>query len=212
MNGAPGIDIGTGVLLVHDVVNDFVDPGQPGFDPQIDQVLDNVGILLDAARAAGLPVIFTAPGEGDPAIGPRPSSQTRERLVWGTPGVDVPDRFGPLAGDKVVRKPRYGGFFGSELAAHLKAERRDTLVVCGLSLAGGVETTIRDAFNHDLKSVLVSDASLCRPVADQGWGEVSREEVSKVILSVLAQRFARVATVAEVCGELSRRSVDQRRV
>ncbi len=37
-------------------------------------------------------------------------------------------------------------------------------------------------------------------VADQGWGEASRGEVSKVILSVLA----RVATVAEVCEDLDR--------
>ena len=193
----------TGVLVVHDVVNDFVDPDQPGFDPQIGQVLDNVAALLDAARRSGLPVIFIAPGQGDPAIGPRASDKGRERLVWGTSGCDVPARFGPLPGDKVVRKPRYGGLFGSELAAYLKGGGRDTIVVCGLSLAGGVETTVRDAFNHDLKSVLVSDASLCRPVADQGWGDVSREEVEKVILSVLAQRFARVATVRQVCDELA---------
>ncbi len=188
---------------MHDVVNDFVDPNRPGFDPEIGRVLDNVAVLLDAARRAGLPVIFIAPGEGDPLIGPRPSSRGRDRPVWGTPGVDVPARMGPLAGEMVVRKPRYGGFFGSALAAHLKDTGRDTIVVCGLSLAGGVETTIRDAFNHDFKSVVVSDASLCRPVADQGWGAVSREEVTKVVLSVLAQRFARVASVREVCDELA---------
>ncbi len=201
----PPIEISpkTGALVVHDVVNDFVDPDQPGFDPQIGRVLDNVAVLLDAAREARLPVIFITPGQGDPCIGPRPSDKGRERLVWGTTGCDVVARLGPLAGEKIVRKPRYGGFFGSELAAHLKAAGRDTIVVCGLSLAGGVETTIRDAFNHDFKSVVVSDACLCRPLADQGWGAVSREEVSKVILSVLAQRFARVATVAEVCDELA---------
>jgi len=193
----------TGALIVHDVINDFVDPDQPDFDPQIGQVLDNIILLLGAARLAGLPVIFIAPGQGDLAIEPRLSSRDRDRLVWGTSGCDVPTRIGPLPGEKIVRKPRYGGFFGSELATYLKDEGRDTIVICGLSLAGGVETTVRDAFNHDLKSVLVSDASLCRPVADQGWGDVSREEVNKVILSVLAQRFARVTTVREVCDILA---------
>lgn len=193
----------TAALVVHDVVNDFIDPGQPGFDPRIDQVLDNIAKLLDAVRAVGMPVIFVAPGQGDPTVGPRPAAAGRKRLVWGTPGVDIPTDIGPLPGEKVIRKPRYGGFFGSALAVHLKDTGRDTIVVCGLSLAGGVETTIRDAFNLDLKSVLVSDASLCRPVADQGWGEVSRDEVSKVVLSILAQRFARVATVRQVCDELA---------
>ena len=120
----------------------------------------------------------------------------------GTAGVDVPANLGPLPGDKVVRKPRYGGFFGSELAAHLRTTGRDTLVVCGLSLAGGVETTVRDAHDHDLQSIVVEDACLIRAIPDQGWGAVSRDEVRKVVLTVLAQRFARVATTQEVCAEL----------
>jgi ureidoacrylate peracid hydrolase len=193
----------TGALVVHDVVNDFVDRDQPGFDPEIDQVLDNVALLLEASRRAALPVVFIGPGRGDPAIGPSPSIRGRERLVWGTQGVEVPARFGPGPGDTVVRKPRYGGFFGSRLADHLRNTGRDTIVVCGLSLAGGVETTIRDAFNHDFKSVVVGDACLCRPITDQGWGDVGRGEVRKVIFSVLAQRFARVATVRQVCDELA---------
>jgi nicotinamidase-related amidase len=191
------------VLLVHDVVNDFLDAESPEYDPGLDSMLDNILTLLAAARAAALPVVFVAPGQGDPDIGPRPTPDgSPARLLWGTPGCDPPAALGPLPGDKVVRKPRYGGFFGSELAAYLREQGRDTLVVCGLSLAGGVEVTVRDAHNHDLRSVVVEDACLCRAVPDQGWGAVSRDEVRKVVLSVLAQRFARVATTAEVCAEL----------
>lgn len=127
-------------------------------------------------------------------------------MVWGTPDVEVPAALGPLPGEKVMRKPRYGAFFGSELAAYLRKTGRGTLIVCGLSLAGGVENTVRDAHNHDLQSVLVADACLCRPIADQGWGNVSRDEMAKVTLSILAQRFARVATIREVCDELARSS------
>jgi ureidoacrylate peracid hydrolase len=192
----------TGALVVHDVVNDFVDPGRPGFDQDLPRVLDNIEVLLTAARQAGLPIIFVGPGQGDPAIGPRQSSRPRNRLVWGSPGVDIPARFGPLPGETVLRKPRYGAFYGSRLATHLRETGRDTIAVCGLSLAGGVENTVRDAFNHDLKSVLVRDATLCRAITDQGWGAVSREEVAKVVLSVLSQRFTRVASVADICDAL----------
>jgi ureidoacrylate peracid hydrolase len=192
----------TSVLLVHDVVADFLQEAGPETPPDLAAVLDNVRALLAAARRAGLPVVFAAPGQGDPAIPPRP--EARERLVWGTPGVDVPAEFGPLPGEKVVRKPRYGAFFGSELATWLRGQGRDSVVVCGLSLAGGVETTVRDASNHDLRSVVAEDACLIRAVPDQGWGAVSSAEVRKVILSVLAQRFARVATTGEVCDELAR--------
>jgi ureidoacrylate peracid hydrolase len=199
------IRLASSALLVHDVVNDFLDPAGPEPDPGLGAVLGNVRALLAAARQAGLAVLFAAPGPGDPAIGPRErGAGAPERLAWGTPGVDVPADLGPLPGEQVVRKPRYGAFFGSALAAHLRATGRDTLVVCGLSLAGGVETTVRDAHNHDLQSIVVEDACLIRAVPDQGWGAVSRAEVRKVVLTVLAQRFARVATTAEVCAELQR--------
>ena len=199
----------TGVLLVHDVVNDFVDPTEPGYDPDLPRVLDNVATLVATAREAGLQVVFVGPGQGDPAIERRRAPGDRDdRLVWGTAGCDVPAALGPRLGDKMVRKPRWGGFYGSELASYLRGTGRDTLVVCGLSLAGGVETTIRDAHNHDFRSVVVEDACLCRAIADQGWGAVSREEARRVTLSVLAQRFARVATTGEVCEELRQRSAE----
>ena len=151
--------VDTSVLLVHDVVNDFLDPAGPEPDPGLDAMLANVRALLAAARQAGLGVFFAAPGPGDPAIAPRPrGAGAPARLVWGTPGVDVPSDLGPLPGEQVVRKPRYGGFFGSELAADLRATGRDTLIVCGLSLAGGVEKTVRDAHNHDLQTVVVEEA------------------------------------------------------
>lgn len=186
------------VVLVHDVVAGFIDETDPALPP----VLANVRTLLAAARAAGVPVFFAGPGQGDPGIGPFPGSGAGDPIAWGSAGTDIPaDLVAP--GDRVVRKPRYGAFFGSAFADELRRAGRDTVIVCGISLAGGVETTVRDAYNRDLRSVVVADACLCRPVPDQGWGAVSAAEVAKVTLSILAQRFARVATTATLCAELA---------
>lgn len=182
------------VVLVHDVVNDFMDDTDADLPP----VLSNVSALIVAARASGLPIVFAAPGQGDPAIGPFPGGGH----PWGTAGCEVPASLGILPGDRIVRKPRYGAFFGSAFAEYLQEAGRDTVIVCGISLAGGVETTVRDAYNRDLRSIVISDATLCRPCPDQGWGTVTAEEVAKVTLSILAQRFARVMTTAEICAEL----------
>jgi nicotinamidase-related amidase len=184
------------VLLVHDVVNYFVDQ-----DPELTPILTNVKALLGTARQTGVPVVFAAPGQGDPAIGPEPSEK---RLDWGSEGVDVPAQLGYLAGETIIRKPRWGAFFGSKFDDYLREAGCDMLIVCGLSLSGGVETTVRDAYNRDLRSTVVADACRCRAVPDQGWGAVTSQEVAKVTLSVLAQRFARIATTAEICAEWRR--------
>jgi nicotinamidase-related amidase len=194
-----------GVLLVHDVVNDFISDDD---DPGLPAALANVSALVNAARKVALPIVFIGPGQGDPEILPMASEPGR--LVWGSPGVDVPAHLGLQAGDTVIRKPRWGGFYGSALTDHLKSTGRDTLIVCGLSLAGGVETTVRDGYNRDLQAIIVADACLCRAIPDQGWGSVTSEEVAQVTLSILAQRstragsppFARIAATAEICGEL----------
>src|SRR5437016_4872463 len=100
----------TSIVVVHDVVNDFVDPSAPEYDPGLDPMLENIKTLLAAARKAGIPVAFIGPGQGDPSIPPAHPA-ANGRLVWGTPGVDVVPSLGPLQGDRVVRKPRWGGFF-----------------------------------------------------------------------------------------------------
>jgi len=192
---------GNAVLLVHDVVNDFMDAA----DAALPGVLANIAVLLASARAAAVPVVFATPGQGDPAIGPFPGEKPGDPLVWGTAGVDVPASLGPRAGDTIVHKPRFGAFFGSSFAGYLKEIQRDTLIVCGISLAGGVEGTVRDAYNRDLRSIVVADACLCRPIPDQGWGAVTAAEVAKVTFSILAQRFARIATTSDICAELSSR-------
>lgn len=189
------------VLLVHDVINYFI--ASP--DAALTAVLANVGALTAAARACSLPIVFAAPGQGDPAIGPEPGE---DRLVWGTTGVDVPATLGPFPGDTVMRKPRWGAFYGSAFDDYLRGNGLDTVIVCGLSLAGGVETTVRDAYNRDLRSIVVADASRCRAVPDQGWGDVSSDEVAKVTLSILAQRFARIVSTAEICSEMRQSAPD----
>jgi ureidoacrylate peracid hydrolase len=202
MSFAAGISRESSVLVVHDVVNSFLDPAAKSYDLQIPLVMKNIAALLAAARRARLPVLFAAPGPGDNGIGPRRSAVEAGTLAWGTPACDVPSMLGPLPGETIVRKPRYGAFFGTALTERLRDMGRDTMIICGLSLAGGVETSVRDAHNHDLNSILVADSCLCRPIPDQGFGPVSRQEVEKVTLSLLAQRFARIASTAEICREL----------
>lgn len=192
------LDRATSLLLVHDVVNKYLRPN----DVELASVIKNIERLLGAARRFGLAVAFAAPGRGDPSIGPRPSTWVKTN-DWGTTQADVPAILGPLEGEPVVRKPRYGAFFGSAFENHLTKNAKSTVLICGLSLAGGIETTARDADNRDFKAIVISDACLCRPIPDQGWGTVTATEVAKVTLSIMAERFATIVTTESVCEALA---------
>ena len=63
------IHLETSALLVHDVVNDFLDPTGPEPDPGLDVVLANVRALLAAARQAAYRDLRRT-GPGYPAIAP----------------------------------------------------------------------------------------------------------------------------------------------
>ena len=51
----------------------------------------------------------------------------------------------PLAGEAVFTKRRYDAFAGTGLDAHLRALKRDTLVIAGLTTECCVDSTARDA-------------------------------------------------------------------
>jgi nicotinamidase-related amidase len=168
------------VLLVHDVVNHFIDPSDPAQTP----MLENVRTLVAKAREVNLPIVFICPqGDG--------------------PSVDPPAYLAPMPGDTVIRKPRWGGFYGTNLTEHLQATGHDALIICGFSLGGGVLITALDAFNRDFHAIVPADACLCRSVPDQGWGAIPSELAAKVLMSVINHRFARVTSTAATCRALA---------
>ena len=123
--------------------------------------------LADAARDSGVPVVFvglqTSSEEDSPAWGERmrrrggdpdsDSSLCRE----GTPGAAFVGPT-PHAGEAVIGKLRYSGFFRTDLDATLQRLAVDTLVVCGLTTECCVDCTVRDAFHLDYHVFIASDA------------------------------------------------------
>lgn len=123
--------------------------------------------LVEAARGAGVPVVFvglfTSP-ETD-----SPSWKERMRRRGGDPdnesalcreGEAGSAFYGPkpLPDELVVKKVRYSGFVGTNLDARLNALGVDTLVVAGLTTECCVDSTVRDAFSLDYHVFVAADA------------------------------------------------------
>ncbi|GAA4444178.1 isochorismatase family protein [Phytohabitans houttuyneae] len=145
-------------ILVHDMQRYFLRPFPAGQSP-LTELVANVMKLLAAARAAGVPVLYTAQPGGM-------SRQDRGLLhdIWG-PGMSVDpadrgiaDDIAPEPGDTVLTKWRYSAFFRSDLEERLRAAGRDQLIVCGVYAHMGCLITAFDAFSRDIQPFLVADA------------------------------------------------------
>jgi maleamate amidohydrolase len=117
--------------------------------------------VVDAARAAGVPVLFTtvklAPGGADAGwfAVKVPGLSVFED---GSPYAVFPDAPAPLPGEVVVTKQYASSFFGTSLAATLTATGVDTVVVTGFSTSGCVRATALDALQHGFRPIVVADA------------------------------------------------------
>jgi nicotinamidase-related amidase len=138
---------------------------------QLEQsVVPNICRLLEAFRAGGQRVIYLTVGPElpDAADLPRrrrqraaetfadlPSKRTYGR---GTFEHQIRQDLAPEPGDLVLNKTGLSGFTTTGLDQALRGLEVDTLVFCGVTTNGCVETTCRDAADRGYWTVLVEDA------------------------------------------------------
>lgn len=166
----------TAVVLV-DLQNDFVHPDGwvsrqqvPGFlgDTGIEAVLERAAVLLDAARAMQVPVVFVRMIGDDKYLSPamralysRNHGHQRPACVAeGTWGADLYGELQPSgrASEYLLDKHRYSAFIGTRLDQVLRSNGVRTIVVGGVATSGCVESTARDGFMLDYYVVLAGDA------------------------------------------------------
>jgi ureidoacrylate peracid hydrolase len=123
--------------------------------------------LADAARAAKVAAVFVGLQTRPELDSPHWKERMRRRgsNADADSGVCREGTYGaefigprPLAGETVIGKLRYSGFYGTPLDTALKARGVDTLVLCGLTTECCIDCTVRDAFHLDYHVFLASDA------------------------------------------------------
>lgn len=145
-------------LLVHDMQAYFLAAYPAGAEP-LATATANIARLLAAARAAGMPVFYTAQ-HGD--------QDRRDRglqaELWGPGMRAVPeheaivDALAPQPGDQVLTKHRYSAFQRSNLEQLMRVRGRDQLVITGVYAHIGCLATAVEAFQRDIEPFFVADA------------------------------------------------------
>jgi maleamate amidohydrolase len=147
-------------LIIIDVVMAYFEKDSPLYAGVEDALASNER-LLEAARAARIPVIFTnvvfQAGGIDGGLFYR-KVPALKCFDAGSPLGAFPPTLQPGAGELVISKQYASAFFGTSLASTLTALGVDTLLLTGLSTSGCVRATALDALQHGFAPFVVKDA------------------------------------------------------
>jgi ureidoacrylate peracid hydrolase len=160
-------------LLVVDIQNAFIHSqgrmGRAGINVSLMQgmVPRLQAFLEEARRVEGLTIIFLRGiyDEWTASPAPGPVSQRKSPMLpadWETDFYLV----APQPGERVVSKPRYGGFEGTDLDLILRGRGIQTLVMTGVGTNVCVETTARDGYQKNYGIVFVEDCTATTSVED----------------------------------------------
>ncbi len=142
-------------LIVVDMLNDFIEEGGAlDCGPAARAIVPFIGTRLDAFRRTGDPVIFLCDAH---APDDREFEKFPRHCVTGTRGAEIIPALAPLAGETVIAKTRYSGFYGTDLERILAAEGLGTVEVVGVCTSICVMDTVGGLANRDYRVRVPAD-------------------------------------------------------
>ena len=167
------IDSGRTAVLIMDFQQRIIS----NFASEPQAVVENASQALQAARQAGIPVIYVVHRGG-------PFQEY-------APDVELNEGVAPAPGEMVITKTKPGPFSTTGLDVTLRDMGKDTLVIMGVATSGCVLSAIRWSVDIGYKFIVVSDA--CSD-ADP--------EVHRVLTEKVYPRQGTVMTTQEFLGAI----------
>ncbi|MFM2129587.1 MAG: hypothetical protein RL477_1133 [Pseudomonadota bacterium] len=143
--------------------------------------------LLAAARAAGVPVIYTTRHVDTRGV----NSTNRDVRKLTSDAYDIIDEVAPMDDELVIYKERASAFFGTPLIAHLNRMGVRSIIALGESTSGCVRASVVDAYSHGFHTVVVEECTYDRSMLSH-----------KVNLFDLHHKYADVMHVEDVLAHL----------
>lgn len=152
----------------------------------------NVAGLLQAHRRAGLPVAWFLHTDGDPGF------------EESSPHFRVMDGLEPRVDEPVFVKRTRNCFTSTPLLPWLLERGVQRVTISGIQTEQCCETTARVAADLGFQVDFVTEATMTFPIPhpDRPGEELGVEAIRERTEYVLRGRFARIATVADIAGEL----------
>jgi len=145
----------------------------------VQAALDEVEILLDRARSAGIPIVHIQHDDGPASL----------YDIEGESGAIV-SRVAPHNGEPVVVKNYPNAFVQTDLDDVLKTANASNLVLAGFMTHMCVNSTARAAFNVGYATTVVAAATATRSLPGLNDATVPAETVQSASLAAIADLFA----------------------
>lgn len=167
-------------LVLIDMQNEYLEGpiAVTGAQPAIAGALK----LLEAARAAGAPVIHVA--HNGKAGGLFDRNAARGQIV---------EPLTPASGEKIIEKGLPNAFAGTDLASAIAETGKTNVVLCGFMTHMCVSSTARAALDVGLRVTVDANSCATRDLPDGKGGVVDANTLHEVALVELADRFAVIA-------------------
>jgi len=166
-------------LVVIDVQMEYFNGGLLIEHPPVAQTLPNIARAMDAAHAAGIPVVVVQHSE----------SPTAALFAKGSPSWQLHEAVASRPRDHYIEKAWPSVYTGTDFAAWLEQRGIDTLTVTGYMTHNCDASTIFEATHRGLHVEFLQDATGALPYANEA-GSASAEEIHRVFSVVFHTRFA----------------------
>ena len=188
------LDPVTTAAIVVDVQRLFTDMVAVPIEPPLSVVVPAIGKFVAESRRAGLTIVLVR------TIIP-PDAHSRSTWQWpefmragmapGAPGAEFDPCLDVQSTDVEIVKRRYSAFFGTPLDDILRTRSIETVVVLGLTTNVCVQSTARDAWQHDYRTITLDDCC-----AEIGEGSHAAS------LAWTSRNFGLVSNSSDVCRRL----------
>jgi nicotinamidase-related amidase len=182
-------------LLCLDFENDIVHPdgkasgkGYAAFNTE-HQSLEHLASVQDQFRKAELPVLHVRVGfspsyaeqpKGSPLMGQAHAYGVFDLSGWGT---EFMTEVAPIDGELIITKHRVGSFHGTSLDLTLKTMGVTEVCLAGVATDLVVESTAREAHDHDFAVTVISDCCIAANNEDQARSLKNMEKLATLVTS-----------------------------
>ncbi len=177
-------------LLLVDMVEAYLQPDSPLFLEAAAQACEAAAELLQAARAAGHPVVHTnVRYREDGSDGGHFFRKVPALAVFAgeTPFGAFPEQLAPADEERVFTKQYPSAFFDTALHTYLQERKIDTVIIAGYSTSGCVRASALDALQYGFIPIIATEACADRD-----------ERTHSANLSDLGKKYGELQTNPEI--------------